>query len=96
MVPALTLHYNANMHYVYVIKSIRTKDLYFGITNDLDKRLEAHNKGDNTSTKFGVPWKIVYFEGYIAETDARNREKMLKHYGNARTHLKRRLKNSLL
>ncbi len=84
------------MFYVYVIQSVKTKDLYFGFTADLDKRLSAHNQLKNTSTKFGVPWEIVYIEGFKSEKDARRREQMLKHYGNARTHIKRRIKESLL
>ena len=84
------------MFYVYVIQSSKTKDLYFGFTSDLDERLEAHNTLKNASTKFGAPWEIVYIEGFKSEKDARKREKMLKHYGNARTHIKRRIKESLL
>ncbi len=96
MVPALSLRYNAHMFYVYVIQSKKTKDLYFGFTTDLEKRLEVHNQGKNISTKFGVPWEIVFCEGYRSEKDARMREKALKHYGNSRTHVKKRIKNSLL
>ena len=96
MVPALSLFYNMHMHYVYVIQSQKTKDLYFGFTSDLNKRLEAHNQLRNISTKFGAPWEIVYVEGFKSEKDARKREQMLKHYGNARTHVKRRIKRSLL
>ena len=84
------------MHYVYVMQSKRTKDLYFGFTSDLEQRLAAHNRGENQSTKFGIPWQIVFCEGYRSEKDARVREKKLKHYGNARTHVKNRIKNSLL
>ena len=84
------------MFTVYVIQSLKTKDLYFGFTSDLKKRLETHNKGGNTSTKFGVPWTVVYCESYRSESDARCREKSLKHYGNARTLVKKRIKKSLL
>ena len=86
----------SSMFYVYVIQSHKTKDLYFGITSDFDKRLESHNQGKNQSTKFGVPWEFVYIESYRSEKDARVRERKLKHYGNARTYVKRRIKNSLL
>ena len=84
------------MYYVYVIQSIKTKDLYFGFSTDLQARLKAHNRKENASTSFGAPWEIVYCEGFKSEKDARNREKMLKHYGNSRTHVKNRILNSLL
>ena len=84
------------MFTVYIIQSEKTKDLYFGYTTDVQKRIESHNQGLNSSTKFGVPWIIIYTESYRSEKDAREREQTLKQYGNARTYVKRRLKNSLL
>ena len=84
------------MYYVYVIQSKKTKDLYFGFTSDFEQRIAAHNRGENSSTKFGIPWEIVFYEGYRSEKDARAREKKLKQYGNARTHIKNRIQNSLL
>ena len=83
------------MYFIYVIHSEKTKDLYYGFTTDLKARLQAHNNGDNESTKFGVPWEIVYCEGFKSEKDAQTREKKLKHYGNSRTHVKNRIKDSL-
>lgn len=85
-----------DLHHVYVIQSLKTKDLYFGYTPDLDERIKKHNKGNNPSTKFGIPWRIVYSESYRSEKDARRRELKLKQYGNARTYIKKRIKNSLL
>ena len=84
------------MHFVYVIQSRKTKDLYFGCTSNLEQRLVAHNEGRNSSTKFGIPWEIVFCEGYRSSKDAKARESKLKYYGNARTHIKNRIKNSLL
>ena len=39
-------------------------------------------------------WKLVYYEAYLNEQDARDRERMLKHYGAARGHLKKRITRS--
>ena len=83
------------MHYVYVIRSLKTQQLYFGKTANLDERLEAHNQGRNTSTKNGRPWEYLYCEGYKDDRDATVRELKLKHYGNARTHVKKRLKHGI-
>jgi putative endonuclease len=97
MVPALYLDYNyIDMFYVYVIKSKRTEELYYGFSSDLKERLVSHNHGNNIATKDGVPWELIYYEAFKSEKDARRRELKLKNYGNARTHLKNRLQESLL
>ena len=76
------------MFYTYILKNKLTKQLYYGYTNNLERRLGEHNQDQQQ-------WELVYFEGYKAEADARNREKRLKHYAQALTALKSRLKESL-
>jgi putative endonuclease len=65
-------------YYVYVLQSKMTKELYTGYTKDLKERLEKHNRGLNFSTKAGVPWKLIHYEAYRNEEDAKRREKYLK------------------
>ena len=97
MVPALYLDYNGiDMFYIYVIKSKKTKELYYGFSSDLKSRIKSHNQGDNIATKDGLPWELVYYEAFKSEKDARKRELKLKQYGNSRTHIKNRIKESLL
>jgi len=81
------------MYYVYLIKNERG-DLYYGSTNDLRRRLSEHNAGKSLSTR-GHHWKLMYYEAYLSEEDARDREQRLKHYGQSLSHLKNRLKHSL-
>jgi predicted GIY-YIG superfamily endonuclease len=81
------------MYYVYVIRNESSK-LYYGRTSNLRKRFFQHNSGKSFSTK-GHQWKLVYYEAYYSEEDARNREKQLKQYGQALGQLKRRIKKSL-
>ena len=69
--------------------------LYVGSTSNLMRRLKEHNAGDVQSTKPRRPLLLVYYEAYIAEDDARNREDQLKLRGRALGQLKRRLKYSL-
>ena len=85
-----------HMFYVYIITS-EIKDLiYVGYTSDLVQRMKSHNKSnDNDFTKKFKPWKLVYYEAYLSEKDARNREKKLKYRGRAKALLKQRLQNSL-
>jgi predicted GIY-YIG superfamily endonuclease len=70
-----------------MLKNVKTEKLYYGYTNNLERRLKEHN------LKFG--WKLIYYEAYLSESDARERERRLKYYGQTRTCLKHRLKGSL-
>lgn len=81
------------MYYVYVIKN-EDGELYYGSTNNLKKRFFEHNNNFSFSTK-GHKWKLVYYEAYLEEEDARKRERRLKNYGQALAQLKRRIKKSL-
>jgi putative endonuclease len=83
------------MFYVYVLKSSKKDELYIGSTNHLKRRIVEHNKGKVESTKLKRPYKLVYYESYSAESDARRREKMLKLRGQARNQLKLRIKDTL-
>lgn len=84
------------MFYVYVIKSIADGDLYIGYTNNLKRRLSEHNDLKNSSTKHRGPFKLVYYEAYLSRGDARYRESQLKRFGGAMTHLRKRIKNSVI
>ncbi len=83
------------MHYVYIIKSIKTKKIYIGYTSDLKRRLKEHNEGENYTTMRMLPIELVYYEAYKSKEDAKNREKQLKRYGNALLFLKKRIKDCL-
>jgi len=81
------------MYYFYVLRSVENK-LYYGSTNDIKKRIFEHNKGHVFSTKKSF-WKLIYYEAYLNEVDARNREHQIKYHGQAKRWLKERIKNSL-
>lgn len=84
-----------NMFYVYVLHSVKDKNLYIGCTSDLRKRLVQHNEGENVSTKSRRPFKLVYYESYFSKKDAVIREKKLKHFQKSYKFLKQRIENSL-
>lgn len=84
------------MYYIYVLQSINDKSLYIGKTKDLNKRLAEHNRGGSRYTRNLAPLRLVYYEAYNSELDARERENKLKHHGSVVGHLKRRLTNSLV
>lgn len=83
------------MFYVYVIKSKKDSKLYIGVTKDLKRRFCEHNQGLNKSTKYRVPFILVYYESYASEKDARIRERKLKQFKNSYAELKKRIINSL-
>ena len=68
------------MYYVYILRSLKDKKLYVGLTADIVKRLEYHNRGKVTSTKSRIPFELLYKEVYATRTEAREREKYLKSY----------------
>ena len=49
-------------NYVYVLFSLKDRNLYIGRTNDIFKRLEKHNNGLVIATKSRRPLKLVHLE----------------------------------
>jgi len=83
------------MFYVYVLKSDVDGSLYIGYSADLKRRLVEHNEKKNISTRLKAPYRLVYYESYMSQSDAKYREQQLKRHGGALTHLKKRIFNSL-
>ena len=83
------------MFYMYIIKSIKDKKLYFGSTSDLRRRLKEHNSGLNRSTKSRRPFKVVYYEAFVDAEEAKKREHNLKLRARALRQLTKRIVKSL-
>ena len=83
------------MFYVYVLAEQETGKTYIGYTSDLKKRIASHNAGSGAKTTKHGEWRLVYYGAYLCKKDATSRERKLKHYGQSRTHLFRRIKDSL-
>lgn len=83
------------MYHVYLLKSKKNGSCYVGYTNDVERRLRAHNAGLVTYTKRYVPWVLIYYESFLSLEDAKKREKALKYFGKAYGQLKARIMNSL-
>jgi putative endonuclease len=64
------------MYFVYVLKSIDKDFRYVGYTNNLDRRFNEHNLGENQSTKAYSPYVM---EAYVA-VDSKERAKRLEKY----------------
>ena len=66
------------MNYTYIIKCADST-LYTGWTNDLDKRIKAHNSGKGAKyTKTRRPVKLVYYEEHETKNEAMSREYAIK------------------
>ena len=51
---------------------------YVGWTNDLDKRLAAHNTGAGAKSTRGRQWRLLYAERFATRGEAMSREWHLK------------------
>ena len=66
------------MNYVYILEC-SDKTLYCGWTNNLEKRISAHNSGNGAKyTKPRRPVKLVYYEEFENKNDALKRECAIK------------------
>ena len=83
------------MFFMYILKSLKDGNFYIGSTSDLKKRLKRHNSGLVKSTKLRKPLKLIYYEAYTSEEDARHREHNLKLRARALRQLLNRIKKSL-
>lgn len=81
------------MYYVYILFSEKDNLLYTGYTDNLKSRYKAHLNGFVKATKYRRSLKLIYYEAYINELDARRRELYLKG-GNGKTLLKEQLKET--
>jgi len=66
------------MYYLYILKSLKDKGYYIGITDNTIDRLKKHNQGKVRSTKSRTPFTLKYTEKYNTKTEARKREIQLK------------------
>jgi putative endonuclease len=66
------------MFTVYAIKSLNKNYIYIGLTNDIERRLNEHNSGNNKTTKPCRPFVLIYNEQLNTRIEARKREKYLK------------------
>lgn len=85
------------MWYFYILQSqVDLNYFYKGSTGDLQKRFAQHSAGEVDSTRPRRPWKLVYYEAYVSEKAARDRESNVKQSGSVSVPLLRRIKESLL
>lgn len=80
------------MYYVYILKSLKTKDkFYVGITENLDRRMQEHsNPRKDQYTYRHAPWKLETYVVFNNMPRAKSFEAYLK-TGSGRTFSKKHL-----
>lgn len=84
----------SNKYYVYTLLSLKDNKFYTGFTTDLKDRLSRHARGEVRSTFNRRPLKLIHYEYFINEKDAKAREVFLKS-GFGRENMKRALQRTL-
>ncbi len=88
-------HISKDKYYVYVLQSLKDLKLYIGYTTDIKRRITEHSLGSVSSTKYRRPLRLIHYEYFIDEKDAKARERFLKS-GFGRMQLKQELKRTLI
>lgn len=66
------------MNYTYILKC-RDNTFYTGWTNNLEKRVQAHNAGTASKyTRTRGPVELVYYESFETKQEAMSREWKIK------------------
>jgi putative endonuclease len=79
------------MYYIYLLQDLEGK-LYVGYSADLKRRLREHNQKKTYTTRRMRTPKLIYYEAYLQEAEAKLRERKLKQYGSSYHGLIKRLK----
>ena len=85
---------NSMMFFTYVLISETDNKFYVGLADNLEKRIEEHQRGAVASTANRRPLKLIYYEACLNKKDALKREQYFK-TGFGRRFLKNRLESHI-
>ncbi len=66
------------MFYTYILYSYKSKNFYYGYTENLQDRFRLHNEGKVKSTAPFLPWTLVFYAAFSKENLAKEFEHYLK------------------
>ena len=66
------------MFCVYILQSEKDNSYYVGHSDNLDRRIEEHNREKNKYTRNKTPWKLAYGEFFNSRSEAMRREMEIK------------------
>jgi putative endonuclease len=77
------------VYYVYLIKTLDSfyKKSYVGYTNNLNDRIQKHNKNLGAKSTKGYKWELVYKKKFYSKNKALSFEYKLKKDRNKRLNL---------
>jgi putative endonuclease len=78
------------MFYVYLLRDVNGKN-YIGYSKDLRRRLKEHLSHKVYTTRRMASPKLIYYEAYLNEKAAQEREIKLKQFGSSYHGLIKRL-----
>ena len=61
-----------------ILYSSKLEKYYIGYTNDINRRLEEHNRKKGKFTDTGIPWLMVYSVSFDNAEEAHKRELEIK------------------
>jgi putative endonuclease len=64
--------------FAYVLLSKKDNRTYTGSTDNLNRRINEHNRAKVNATKHRLPFLLIYIEQFATLIEARRREKYLK------------------
>ena len=65
------------MYYVYILQSLKDSGYYIGQTENLEERINKHNRGQVKSTKSRKPFMLIKEENFNTRSEAVKRENYL-------------------
>ena len=66
------------MFFVYILEAKESKRFYIGQTENLEERVNRHNKGYNRSTRAYIPWILKWWKECETRSEAIIIERKLK------------------
>ena len=78
---------------MYFLYSLKSKNFYYGYTENLQERFKLHQTGQVKSTKSFLPWKLVWYAAFKNMKLAKDFETYLK-YGSGKAFAYKRLVHS--
>ena len=66
-------------HVYLIVSKVKKRTIsYVGYTNNINKRLELHNKGKGAKFTRGKKWRLLYLKKYTSKSKAMTEEYKLK------------------
>ena len=66
------------MYFVYILYSKKVNRFYIGYTENLQRRITEHKRGNTWTTSRLPESKLIFCEHFVSKSDALRREKYFK------------------